>query len=300
METYIGVDLGGTNVRVSKVNEAGVILQTVKGPSYGSEGPAKVMPNIIKMIKEIDGYQECAGIGVGVPGPVDTARGIMCLSSNLPGFTGYPIANELYEEFHKPIYLDNDANVAGLAEAMVGAGKGMNIVYYVTISTGIGGALIANGRLVSGKNGYAGEIANIVIDRQRKKVNHLNAGAIECEASGTAIVRKAKELMPYAQINHAGDVFALAANRDVIAIKLVDEITTDLAYMFSIIAHVCDPFAFVIGGGVMKAKEHFLPQVIEKYQALVHEGMRNTLFLEAQLEEPGVIGAAMLPLSMKG
>lgn len=300
METYIGVDLGGTNVRVAKVNEAGVILQTIKGPSYGSEGPEKVMPNIIEMIKKIDGYQNCAGIGIGVPGPVDTSRGIMCLSSNLPGFTGYPIVNELEAAFHKPIYLDNDANVAGLAEALVGAGKGMNVVYYVTISTGIGGALIANGRVVSGKNGYAGEVGNIVIDRARPKINHLNAGAVECEASGTAIVRKAQEKMPYATINHAGDVFALAAQNDPNAIALVDEMTTDLAYLFSIISHICDPFAFVLGGGVMKSKAYFLPQVISKYQNLVHEGMRNTLFLEAQLEEPGVIGAAMLPLSMRG
>lgn len=300
MEEYIGIDLGGTNVRVSKVNEAGVILQTVKGPSYGTEGPEIVMPNIIEMIKKIDNYQKCAGIGMGVPGPVDTARGIMCLSSNLYGFTGYPIVQHLQENFHMPVYLDNDANVAGLAESLVGAGKGMNVVYYVTISTGIGGALIANGRVVSGKNGFAGEIGNIVIDRNRPKINHLNAGASECEASGTAIVRKARERLPYATINHAGDVFALASNNDQNAIALVDEITTDLAYLFSIVAHVCDPFAFVIGGGVMKSKDLFLPLVVEKYKNLVHEGMRNTLFLEAQLDEPGVIGAAMLPLSMKG
>ena len=196
--------------------------------------------------------------------------------------------------------MSNDANVAGLAEALVGAGKLQPIVYYVTISTGIGGALVVNGRVVSGKSGYAGEVGNLVIDKRREKVNHLNIGAVECEASGTAIVRKARAIFGEDKIRHAGDLFELAQNNNEEAIKLVDQMTTDLAYMFSYVGLICDPCVFVIGGGVMKSKEYFLPQVVEKYKALVHPGMRNTPFVQALLDEPGVIGAAMLPVSMKG
>ena len=87
----------------------------------------------------------------------------MALSTNLTGFAGYPVAQELSEEFGMPAYLDNDANVAGLAEALVGAGKGLNTVFYVTISTGIGGVLVVNGKTVSGMHGFGGEVANIII-----------------------------------------------------------------------------------------------------------------------------------------
>lgn len=300
MNTYLGIDLGGTNVRVAKVDEVGNILQQVKGPSYGQEGPRKVIDNIIAMIKQIDNYSECLGAGIGVPGPVNTEKQVMSMSTNLQGFTEYPIATEISEAINMPVYLDNDANVAGLAESLVGAGKGKNIVYYVTISTGIGGALVANGKLVSGRRGYAGEVANIVIDRNREKVNHLNVGAVENEASGTALVRKARNIISDKEIRHAGDVFMLASENDERALKLVDEMTTDLAYMFSIIAHICDPHMFVLGGGVMKSADSFLPQVIEKFKGLVHEQMKDIPFVKAQLEEPGVIGAAMLPVSMRG
>ena len=164
MKTYIGIDLGGTNVRIAKVSEDGEVLEQVKGPSYGQEGPEKVMANIKELLHSIPNWQEASGIGVGVPGPVDTKAGAMMLSTNLPGFTGYPFAKELTEEFGIPTFLDNDANVAGLAEALVGAGKGLKTVFYVTISTGIGGVLVEDGKTVSGKHGFGGEIANIIID----------------------------------------------------------------------------------------------------------------------------------------
>ena len=163
MKTYIGIDLGGTNVRVAKVTEFGEVLSQVKGPSFGMEGPTKVMSNLKEMVREIPGWKECSAIGVGVPGPVDKKSGSMVLSTNLKGFTGYPFADELSKEFGMPAFVDNDANVAGLAEALVGAGKDKNVVFYVTISTGIGGALIVNGKTVSGKHGFGGEIANIII-----------------------------------------------------------------------------------------------------------------------------------------
>lgn len=296
MKTYLGIDLGGTNVRVAKVTRDGDILAEAKRPSYAQEGPEKVIANLIELIKEIPGYDKCEGMGIGVPGPVDTIQGCMKMSTNLPGFTDYPFTDVLFKEFNIPVFLDNDANVAGLAEAMVGAGKGMNVVYYTTLSTGIGGALIANGKVVSGKNGYAGEIANIIIDRNRNKYNHLNPGAVENEASGTAIARIGKERIG-AEIKSAVDVFKLANQGDAIALDIIDKMAYDLAMMFSVIAHVVDPAAFVIGGGVMKSKGLFFDSMQTYYRSLVHEGMQNTQFLQAELNEPGIIGAALLPIS---
>ena len=296
MKSYLGIDLGGTNVRVAKISEDGKILAQVKGPSYGQEGPAKVMANIKDMVRDIPGWKDCAGIGVGVPGPVDTKAGTMVLSTNLPGFAGYPFADEMSKEFGMPAFLDNDANVAALAEALVGAGKGLQYVFYTTISTGIGGCLVVDGKTVSGKHGFGGEVANIIIDRNREKVNYLNVGAIENEASGTGLKRKYEKLSGE-RIAHTGVVFDRALAGDEIAKKVKAEYEKDLGQYFATIACVCDPDIFILGGGMMKSADKFLPGVIEQYKAMSHTAVHDTPFVLAGLEEPGIIGAAMLPVS---
>ena len=296
MKTYIGIDLGGTNVRVAKVTADGQILNILKSPSYAQDGPKKVMANLIAQIHAVEGWQDCAGIGIGVPGPVDTRNGQMLMSTNLPGFTGYPMAKEIEAEFGLPTFVDNDANVAGLAEALVGAGKGAPVIYYLTHSTGVGGALVVDGKVVSGKNGHAGETGNIIIDRSRKKYNHLNAGAVENEASGTALIRIGREKLD-PNISSAKEVFDLAKAGNPIALEIVDTMAYDFAAMCSAIAHTVDPWMFVIGGGVTKSKELYFDKMVEYFQSMVHVGMRSIEFKIAMLDEPGLIGAAMLPIS---
>ncbi len=297
MKYYIGVDLGGTHVRCAKVTEDGEILAQVKGPSYGLEGPEKVMGNIKNLIHQLPNVEEASGIGVCVPGPVDKKTQTMALATNLTGFQGYPMAKELEEEFHIPTFLDNDANCAGLAEALVGAGKGLPVVFYVTISTGIGGVLVVDGKAVSGMHGFGGEIANMVIDRNREKVNYLNVGAIENEASCTSITRKARALMPESGIEHAGTVFQLYAEGNTEATKVINQVEEDLGQMFATISTVCDPNMFIIGGGITKSADIFMPGVIENFKKYSHDAVKDTPFSVAKLEEPGVIGAAMIPLS---
>ena len=296
MKTYIGVDLGGTNVRAAIVDEDGKVLIQKKSPSYAQEGKEKVMDTIINLIKSLPDYESCSGIGVGVPGPCDEKTGSMVLATNLPGFEGYSIANKIEETFHMPSFIDNDANVAALAEALVGAGKGKKVVYYVTLSTGIGGGLVINGECISGKHGFTGEIANIIIDRNRSKVNYLAVGAIENEASGTAITRKANEKASK-KYKHAGEVFEDAHNGDLIAKEIVDNVARDLAQLFATIACVCDPDIFILGGGMMQSSDLFLPSVIEKFKEISHTQLHDDEFVLASFEEPGVIGAAMLPKS---
>lgn len=296
MKTYIGIDLGGTNVRVAKVSEQGQILASVKGPSYGTQGSVKVMENLKEMIRELPDWKSCVAIGLGVPGPVDTKAKTMILSTNLPGFTGYPLALELEKEFGMPTFLDNDANVAGLAEAMVGAGKDYDSIYYVTISTGLGGAFVWHKQVISGRHGFGGEIANIIIDRNREVVNHLNVGAVENEASGTAIVRKANEEF-HLNVPHAGKVFDLAFEGNQEAMSIKNQVVRDLGQLFATLSCVVDPEAFVLGGGVMKSANQFLAEVIRSFKEQSHDVVADTAFLIAQCEEPGVIGAAMLPMS---
>ena len=296
MSKFIGVDLGGTNIRAAVVNEDGTILQIKKAESHPERGAEPVMETMISLIESLEGYDECEGFGLGIPGPIDTVHGKIIVSTNLPKLSGFPIADYIRKHFQKPTYMDNDVNVAGLGEAVLGGGKGYPIVYYVTISTGVGGALIIDNKVISGQNGHAGEIGNICIDRGRKKYNILNAGAVENEASGTAITRKGKAVFGE-QISHAGDIFDLARSGDEKALKIVDDMSYDLAMMFSAIGHVVDPHVFVVGGGVMKGKDVFFDKMEKYYRSMIHEGMQSVVFREARLEEPGIAGAAMLPMT---
>ena len=296
MKTYIGVDLGGTLVRVAKVTADGEILYEKQSASYGQQGPEVVLNNIIEMIKEIPNYKDCQGIGVGIPGPVDTVKGAITMATNLKGFEGFPVTKTLSEALGLNVYLDNDANVAGLAEATVGAGKDYPSVYYITHSTGIGGALIVNGKVISGRKGYAGEIANIVVCDSKEEVNHLNLGAVENEASGLALVRRAKVLVD-PEITDARQIFELAREGNEAAIALIDDMAKKFALMMANIAHVVDPHIFVLGGGVTKSHLMYLDLIKKYFQSYVHDGMKDIKIELVQLSEPGIIGAAMLPLS---
>lgn len=259
MKKYIGVDLGGTNIRAAVVQEDGKILCMKKSESHPERGAEPVMETMISLI-------------------------------------GYPIADHIRNHFRKPTFMDNDVKVAALGEAVLGAGKGYPIVYYVTVSTGIGGALVIDRKVVSGQNGHAGEIGNICIDRNREKYNILNAGAVENEASGTAITRKGRAVFGDS-IHNAGDVFDLARSGDEKALEIVDNMAYDLAMMFSAIGHVVDPHVFVVGGGVMKGKDVFFEKMEKYYRSMIHEGMQPVVFKEAELDEPGIAGAAMLPMT---
>lgn len=296
MKKYIGVDLGGTNIRAAVVAENGEILCMKKTQSHPDRGAEPVMETMTGLIESLEGYEDCEGIGMGIPGPIDTANGKIIVSTNLPKLIGFPIAGYIRDHFNKPAFMDNDVKVAALGEAVQGAGRGFPIVYYVTISTGVGGALVIDKKVISGQNGHAGEIGNICIDRNREKYNILNAGAVENEASGTAVTRRGREVFGE-QIKNAGDVFDLARSGDARAVQIVDDMSYDLAMMFSAIGHIIDPHVFVVGGGVMKAKDVFFDKMESYYRTMIHDGMQPVVFREAKLEEPGIVGAAMLPMT---
>lgn len=301
MKKFIGVDLGGTNVRVAIVTELGEILEEIKRPSKAQEGPEAVINNIVDIIRNFNDASGVEGIGIGIPGPVDTEKGSVSLATNLPGFQGFPVVDYLKRETGLPVYIDNDANVAGLAEALVGAGKGKRVVYYVTHSTGIGGAMVVNGRVVSGNKGYAGEIGNIVIDRNRPhytEINTLNQGAVENEASGSAMVRKAQATIN-PEIQSAYEIFKMYEQNDPRAVQLIETMSYDMGQLLATIAHIVDPHVFVLGGGVSQSRNLYWDKMIEVYKSLVHPQMRDVEFVLAELDEPGVVGAAMLCYSQE-
>ncbi len=298
MKYYLGIDVGGSNTRVAKVDENGVIVEVVKRAIDGMSGRDNVLPQIFDLIREITDYQGVAGIGAGVPGPVETVEGVMTMSTNLEGFKGFPLKATFEKEFGIPTFVDNDANVAGLAEALLGAGKGKSVIYYTTISTGIGGAMIVNGRVMSGSMGWAGEIGNIIVDRTRPNRGlGLNSGAMEAEAGGRALTIRAKEIFGADKINHAGDFFDLARAGNPTAVEMLETITEDWAIGFSAICHIVNPAALVVGGGLLKSGDVWYDKFVTKLYERIHKGMHDMVVVKAELEEPGLVGAAMLPVS---
>ncbi len=296
MNYYLGIDLGGTNVRVAKVSKAGKILDVKQKSSKALEDAETIFKNMCDTIDEIGDLEGCLGIGIGVPGPVDQEKGWLNMATNIPALAKFPLVKRLEAYTNLPVYMDNDANVAGLAEALVGAGAGLPVVVYVTHSTGIGAGVIVNGQAVSGKHGYAGEVANLIIDPLAPKVNHLNVGALENLASGTALVKASQEQID-PNITSGAQLFELFKEGNETAKEIVDKMAKDFATGLSLIAHVLDPHVFVLGGGVTKSADSYFDLVKAYYKELVHQGMREVDIVLAQLAEPGIIGAAMLPVS---
>ena len=299
MKYYVGVDLGGTNVRVAKVDEEGKIIQDVIAPSYGLEGPQKINDNIVSLLKKFD-LTDVQGIGLAIPGPVDGVLNVITQATNIPGCEGYPFADNIEKEFKVPVYLDNDANAAGLAEAVLGAGKGYRNVYYLTHSTGIGGGFIIDGKILQGHKGYAGEVANVIVDPNAKQYDYyakLNRGGVETVASGTAIGLIGKELIGEDKVKSGSDVFKLAKNGDETALAIIDKMAKDFATCLADISAIVAPDCFVIGGGVSHSSGLYFEKLREYFKEMVHPVMREVPILKAELAEPGVLGAAMIARS---
>lgn len=296
MKKYLGIDLGGTQIRVAVVDEEGIIYQTETASSHATESAEVIVNNIFNQIDKIENLDEISGIGIGVPGPVNQNEGHMTLASNIPALSKYPLIKVLRERYELPVYMDNDANVAALAEATVGVGKGHNIVAYVTHSTGIGAGIVINGQAISGRRGFAGEIANLIVSDSYPKVNHLNAGAVENIAAGLGFVKQAQERISPA-ISSGKDVFELFEQGNKEAAKLVDEMCFYFAKGLSMLSAVLDPECIIIGGGVTKSSHLYWDKLHEYYRSMVHESLRDLEFVKPVLSEPGIVGAAMLPRS---
>lgn len=298
MKYYLGVDLGGTHVRVAKVDENGTVLEQIKRESYGKEGPAKVVPNIVDMIKSIDGYKDCVGVGIGIPGPA--VNGVMMMCTNLPGFDNFQFDKAIEEGTGLKCFVENDANVAGIAEALAGAGKGYKYVYYITHSTGIGGAMIIDGKVIPGAHGYAGEVGDIIVRGGVNKINHMNAGAVEMLAAGPKV---SAEMAKYMNKPCPGgkEFFEFVKEGSQEALAVRDQMCVDIATMMSSVGLVLDPDCFVIGGGMSNGSDLYFDKLEEEYKKRVHTGlMQDCKILKATLDEPGVVGAAMLVKSYLG
>lgn len=292
MNAWIGVDLGGTHLRTALMNDQGQMLGMAKTDTMAGQGVCAVLYRIADTIRLLPGWEKAKGIGLGVPGGVLKDGETIVLANNLIGFDGFHVRSYLSALMNKPVAMENDGNMACLAEALLGAGQGMDTVVYVTLSTGVGGGICVGGRLLRGAHGCAGEFGCISCDPRRAQIGDLPPGAIESEASGSALVRKAEENMHLA-FSHAGEVYALAASGNADAALLADQAIQDLAVTLSNIASALDPDVIVLGGGLMKSADYILPRLTACFSDFVQPVFRDTPILRGCLTEPGLIGAAL-------
>ncbi len=296
MRKLIGVDLGGTNLRVAVIWDDGTIIDHLSSPTLSERGPRPVISDMIKMINTLkEKYGEIETVGMGSPGPLDPFQGIVKNPPNLPGWTDIPLKQMVAEEVDLPVVINNDANAAGLAEAQFGAGVGYKSTFYITWSTGIGGGFIVDGKILQGETGLAGEIGNMIVAPNGKKHSNMNPGALEAMASGTAIGAEGKRQL--GTEGGAEQVLELARKGNSTAQAIIDEAIHYLAIGIANIALTVDPALFVIGGGVMNASDILLTPLQQKMTNFLYEGQTITIKQAELDQQSGIIGAALLPLS---
>ena len=212
----IGLDLGGTNLRAAAVDESGKMLDQVSGKteySAGREAIVRDMTDAIQTLRNRRRAQELAGIGVGVPGFIQMKEGVIRNSNNLSSLENFPIRDELSRRLGAPVILENDANAAALGEKWIGAGRGVDDLVLLTLGTGVGGGIIANGKILRGHLGMAGELGHITVVPNGNPCGCGNRGCVEKHASATAITAMAK-LLGLGDELTAKEVYYLAIDGD--------------------------------------------------------------------------------------
>lgn len=311
MSKYIfGVDLGGTTVKMGLFNEKGEVLDKWEIVTVKDNNGARILPDIAESIKnKIDeknlGREEIIGVGIGVPGPVDS-KGTIYKAANL-GWDVFNVSETLGSLVGLPVRTGNDANVAALGEMWMGGGKGFDSLVMVTLGTGVGGGVIIEGKLLAGSTGAGGEIGHIhVRDGEVESCGCGNKGCLEQYASATGVVRLAMRRLaadnkPSVLRNVATlsckDVWDAVKSGDEVAIEIADEFGKYLGEGLAAIAAVVNPEAFVIGGGVSKAGDVILEYAKKYYGPVVFRGSRDAKFALATLgNDAGIYGAAKLVL----
>lgn len=267
--TYVGIDLGGTRLRVAIAGARGPIRHVVRHPTEADWGPEHVINRIVKTVEEALRHErvkpaEVASMAIGMPGPANGRTGVVLSPPNLPGWRDVPIASILTERTGIQAYLENDANLAAFGEARAGAGEGAEHMAYVTVSTGIGAGFVLDGRLYSGASGVAGEVGHIVIEPGGPLCNCGNRGCLEAIASGTAIARAAREALetrtrtalrrrPESDGPTAADVVRAAREGDALARRLLERAGVALGIGMGTLVNLLNPQLLILGGSVMKA-----------------------------------------------
>lgn len=316
----IGVDIGGTAIKMALLSAEGELLLKREDPTPVALGEDGVIGKVGEMIEQLlaqhgSGKEQVAGIGVGVPGPVDEPTGTVHHTVNL-GWKNTPLKDKLEQLTGLPVYVDNDANCAALGEMWRGAGAGTSDLIAITLGTGVGGGVIANGRVIHGVNGVGGEIGHITMEPKGGPLcNCGKTGCLETYSSATAIIREGTraaeegrsprlaEVLGKQGRLKAKDVIDAAKDGDAAAVEVVDQATFYLGLALSHLANVLNPGKIVIGGGVSAAGEFLFSRIRETFVRYVTFPFvaESCPIVPATLgNDAGVIGAAWLVRSRWG
>lgn len=283
-EIVIGIDLGGTWLRVAAIDADGNILKQIKQPTLSQRGYRAIVADMQAACLELMQEYQVSGIGVVAPGPLDALNGVIYPQPTLPDWDAVPLKAMLEAGLGVPVTVENDANGAALGEALLGAGKEYVSVFYITVSTGVGGGVVYKGQLISGAHNCAGEIANMIISEEGPSVEGLNRGALESLVSGTALGRQA---MAWG-LADAAELLTRSEPRA----RFIAHLSTGIANVI----HTLDPDIVVMGGGVMNAQVQFWDELRKQVDDKLYPYLRGkTRFALAALDgNAGIIGAGLL------
>jgi glucokinase len=305
-----GLDVGGTKVAGLLLDDGGRVLEEHSLPTMAedAEGAATAL---VDLARELIGMEEdVVALGAGVAGLIDSRTGVCRFAPNLP-WREFPVLDRLAEAVDVPVVVDNDANAAAWGEFRYGAGVGYREVLVATVGTGIGGAIISEGRLVRGAQGFAGEIGHVIVEPDGPRCGCGNLGCLEQVASGNAIGRLGRQaaldqpgsliatLAGSAEEVRGNHVEEAARSGDPIAVHIFEEVGRRLGQGLAGLANVLDPEVVVVGGGVVEAGELLLGPAREAFlDALEAPAFRAEIpILPAVLgNHAGAIGAATLAL----
>jgi glucokinase len=303
----IGIDLGGTQLRVAVADDRGRLRTTIREPTEARRGREHVIGRIVSAVERAlreDGTpaQRVTALGLGMPGPVDPDAGLVISPANLPGFRNVPLNRVLTRRTGIRSYLHHDAHLAALGEHRRGAARGASELIYVTVSTGIGAGLILRNQLYAGAHGDAGEIGHIVVQRGGPLCRCGNHGCVEAISSGTGIATAAARLAPEHQesLLHrletsptAADVARAARRGDALALQILDTAGAYLGIALGTLINLFNPELIVLGGSVLKAGSAVLKPMRASMMASSWASARKGLRIvrPALGDDVGLIGA---------
>ncbi|UJW77613.1 ROK family protein [Rhizobium sp. SL42] len=306
-QVAIGIDLGGTQVRAALVGEQGTVFAQAEDRTEAAAGPERVLSQILSLAEQVLAAGQplsVVGVGVSTPGPVDTIAGVASVVPTLAGFAGFPLKAELQKRFAYPVSLENDGIAAAIGEWQFGAGKGRENLIYVTVSTGIGGGIITDGRVVRGRKGMAGHIGHMSVMPNGELCPCGNRGCFEAYGSGTAFALRARSraltctetaLGKNSAEVHSRDVFAAARNGDALASILIEEEAEILGRGFTSLIHIFSPEIVVMGGGLSHEFDRLQPGIQKYIAQWAMPAFNDVPVIRAALgQNSGLVGAAAL------
>jgi glucokinase len=295
----IGVDLGGTNLRVAAVDSDGKILCRESVTASFDYGPLHVVNRIVSIIEQVrervSGH-ELRGVGIGVPGFIDIDAGLVVGSANLPGFQGFPVRDEIQQRLGTPIVLENDANAAALGEMWMGAGRNVKDLVLLTLGTGIGGGIVIDGKILHGAYGMAGEFGHMTVIPEGNPCGCGNRGCLEKHASASAIAAMAS-MMHFGHDMTSEQVYELALQGNERAKMVFESMGRALGIAIANLIHIFNFPLYLISGGPLPAWNFFAPAMLAEVNSRSFVFSRTATRIEKALlgSDAGLYGAAYLP-----